>query len=331
MGVRRAHACRLILALVVFALPSAVHAQSAPKAAKIGLLTPSSPAGSGHLVEAFRQGLLELGHVEGKTVVLDARYGDGRSERLPDLARDLVRLKPDVIVTSTDVATAAVRRHTRTIPIVMALSTDPVGTGFVTSLARPGANITGLSNITAELGGKRLELLKEAVPGLARVAFFWNPDVRGAVLDYKETEARARALRLELRSLEVSTGEDLDRAFASVTAERAQAFIVAAANVVMFAKRAEIARFALSNRLPSMFAAREYVDAGGLISFGPSVAGMFRRAAVYVDKILKGAKPGDLPVEQPTRFELVINLKTAKAVGVTIPSSLLLRADHVIE
>ena len=237
----------------------------------------------------------------------------------------------DVIVTSTDVATAAVRRQTRTIPIVMALSTDPVGTGFVASLARPGGNVTGLSNITAELGGKRLELLKEAIPGLSRVAFLWNPDVRGAVLDYKETEARARSLRLELTSLEVSTAEDLDRAFATLTSGRQQAFIVAAANIVMFARRAAITRFAQSNRVASMYAAREYVDAGGLMSYGANVSAMFRRSALYVDKILKGAKPGDLPVEQPTKFELVINLKTAKALGLTIPPSLLLRADQVIE
>jgi ABC-type uncharacterized transport system substrate-binding protein len=321
----------LVLALVAFGLPLFLEAQPAPKVARIGLLTPSSPAGSGHLVEAFRQGFRELGYVEGKTFVLEARYGDGRSERLAQLAGELVRLKADVVVTSTDAATAAVRRHTRTMPIVMALSTDPVGTGFVASLARPGGNVTGLSNVTAELGGKRLELLKEAVPGLSRVAFLWNPDVRGALLDYRETEARARALRLELVSLEVSTDEDLDRAFATLTGERVQAFIVAAANIVMFARRPAIARFAQSNRLASLYGAQEYVDAGGLMSYGASVSDMFRRSALYVDKILKGAKPGDLPVEQPTKFELVINLKTAKALGLTIPPSLLLRADKVIE
>ncbi|MGH7950056.1 MAG: ABC transporter substrate-binding protein [Candidatus Binataceae bacterium] len=329
-GVWRRH-CALVLALLTFALPLPLDAQPAPMIPKIGLLTPSSPAGSGHLVEAFRQGFRELGYVEGKTFVLEARYGDGRSERLTELARELVRLKPNVIVTSTDLATAAVRRQSRTIPIVMALSTDPVGTGFVASLARPGGNVTGLSNITAELGGKRLELLTEAVPGLSRVAFLWNPDVRGAVLDYKETEARARSLRLALHSLEISTAEDLDRAFATLTGERVQAFVVAAANIVMFARRAAIARFAQSNRLASMYAAKEYVDAGGLMSYGASVSDMFRRSALYVDKILKGANPGDLPVEQPTKFELVINLKTAKALGLTIPQSLLLRADQVIE
>jgi putative ABC transport system substrate-binding protein len=329
-GLLRRHIA-LVLALVVCALPLPLGAQPAPKVVKIGLLTPSSPAGSSHLVEAFTQGFRELGYIEGKTFVLEARYGDGRSERLPELARELVRLKADVIVTSTDVATAAVRRQTRTIPIVMAVSTDPVGTGFVASLARPGGNVTGLSNITAELGGKRLELLKEAIPGLSRVAFLWNPDVRGSVLDHKEMEARARSLRLELISLEVSTPEDLDRAFATLTSNRVQAFIVAAGNVVMFPRRAAIARFAQSNRLASMYGAREYVDAGGLMSYGASVSDMFRRSALYLDKILKGAKPGDLPVEQPNKFELVINLKSAKTLGLTIPPSLLLRADHVVE
>jgi putative tryptophan/tyrosine transport system substrate-binding protein len=326
---RRAFVVGLGAALVA---PLAAEGQpTAGKVAKIGLITPSSPAGSGHLVEAFRQGIRELGYIEGKTFVLEARYGDGRSELLVELARELVRWKADVIVTSTDAATAAVRRQTRTMPIVMAFGTDPVGTGFVASLGRPAGNVTGLSNITTELGGKRLELLKDAVPRLFRVAFIWNPDVRGAVLDYKETEVRARSLHLELHSLEVSTAEDLDRAFAALTGERVQAFIVAAANIVMFARRAAIAQFAQSNRLPSMYAAKEYVDAGGLMSYGASVSDMFRRSALYVDKILKGAKPGDLPIEQPTKFEFVINLKTAKALGLTIPPSLLLRADQVIE
>ena len=321
----------VVLALVAFALPVRIDAQPAPKVTKIGVLTPSSPAGSGHLVEAFRQGMRELGYVEGKTFVVETRYGEGRSERLPELARGLVSLKPDVIVTSTDVATAAVKRATRTIPIVMVFATDPVATGFVASLSRPGGNITGLSNISTALSGKRLELLREAVPGLSRVAILWNPDVRGALLDYKETEEVARSLRLELHSLEVATAEDLDRAFRTLTSQRSQAFIVTAANVVLFGRRAEIARFAQSSRLPSMYSAREYVDVGGLMSFGPSLPGMFRQAAGYVDKILKGAKPADLPVEQPTKFELVINLKTAKGLGLAIPPSLLLRADHIIE
>jgi len=246
--------------------------------------------------------LRELGYVEGKPVVLELRYGEARFERLPELARELVGLKVDVIVTATDVAIAAVKRETQTIPIVMRNSTDPVGTGFVASHARPGGNVTGLSTISPELSGKRLELLREAVPGLSRVALLWNPDVRGNLLDYKETEGAARSLRLELQSVEVSRAEDLDRAFSAVTNQRAQALVLPAGNPVGFANRGRIASFAQRNRLPSMYAEKEYVDAGGLTSYGRSNPDMSRRAAIYVDKILKGAKPADLPVEQPTKF-----------------------------
>jgi putative ABC transport system substrate-binding protein len=242
-----------------------------------------------------------------------------------------VGLKVDVIVAATDPGIAAVKRETQTIPIVMAASSDPVGTGFVASLARPGGNVTGLSNISPELSGKRLELLREVVPGLSRVAFLWNPDVRGALFDYKETEVAARSLRLQLQSVEVSRAEDFGRAFSAITKERAQALITPAGNPVGFANRGQIASFAQKNQLPSMYAQREYVDAGGLMSYGSNSAERWRRAATYVDKILKGAKPADLPVEQPTKFELVINLKTAKALGITIPNSVLVRADKVIE
>jgi len=295
------------LLLAVTAAGPSVDAQQAPKIAKIGYLSATTPAAAGHVVEAFRQALRELGYVEGKTLVLAVRYGQARSERLPELAQELLGLKVDVIVTANDVVTAAVKRETQTIPIVMANSIDPVGTGFVASLARPGGNITGLSNISSELSGKRLELLKEAVPGLSRVALLWNPDVRGAVLDYKETEAAARSQRLELQSVEVSRTEDLDRAFSAVTNQRAQAFILPP-NPVGFTNRGQIASFAQKNRLPSLYGQKEYVDAGGLMSYGPSTLDMNRRAAIYVDKILKGAKPADLPVEQPIKFELVINL-----------------------
>ena len=323
----------LIAALLhaVVATGSPVDAQQAPKIARIGYLDPVTPAAAAHNVEALRQGLRELGYVEGKTFVLESRYGEARLERLPELARQLVSLKVDVIVTVTDVATAAVKRETQTVPIVMVNSSDPVGTGFVASLARPGGNVTGLSNISAELSGKRLELLREVAPGLARVAFLWNPDVRGNVLDYKEMEGAARSQRLELQSVEVVRAEDLDRAFSAVTNRRAQALVLPAGNPVGFANRGQIASFAQRNRLPSMYAIKEYVDAGGLMSYGPSNPAMRSRAAVYVDKILKGAKPADLPVEQPTKFELVINLKTAKALGLTIPQSLLRRADQVIQ
>jgi putative ABC transport system substrate-binding protein len=324
---------RLIIALVLglLAAPLFADAQQAPKIAKIGVLIPGNPAATAHFLEAFRQGLRELGHVEGKTFVLELRYGEARAERLPDLARELVGLKVDVIVAGADGAIAAVKRETQTISLVMENSSDPVGTGFVASLARPGGNITGLSSISPELSGKRLELLREVVPGLSRVAFLWNPDVRGAVLDYQATEGAARSLRLSLQSVELSRADDLDRAFSAVTRERAQALILPAATPVGFANRAQIASFAQRNRLPSIYGQKEYVEAGGLMSYGPSTPDMYRRAATYVDKILKGAKPADLPVEQPTRFELVVNLKTAKALGLTIPQTILIRADQVLQ
>ena len=321
----------VILALGLFIVPVVAEAQQGTKIPKIGYLAAATPETAAHNLEAFRQGLREFGYVEGKTVVLEVRHGEARAERLPELARELVGLKVDVIVVATDGAIAAVKRETQTIPIVMVNSIDPVGTGFVASLARPGGNVTGLSNISAELSGKRLELLREVVPGLSRVAFLWNPDIRGNVLDYKEMEGAARSQRLQLKSVEVVRAEDLDRAFSAVTTQRAQALILPAGNPVAFAKRGQIVSFAQRNRLPSMYGVKEYVDAGGLLSYGPSNADLRRRAAIYVDKILKGTKPADLPVQQPTKFELVINLKTAKALGLTIPQSLLRRADQVIQ
>jgi putative ABC transport system substrate-binding protein len=321
----------LVLAASLLAAPPAAAAQQPPKIAKIGVLVASSPAAWAHFLEAFRQGLRELGHVEGKTFVLELRYGEARAERLPDLARELVSLKVKVIVAVADSGIAAVKQQTRAIPIVMVASADPVETGFVASLARPGGNVTGLSLISPELSGKRLELLKEAVPGLSRVAFLWNPEVRGAVLDYKEAASAARSLRLELQSVEASRAEDLDRAFSTITEQRAQAVVVPAPNPVLFANRGRVVSFAQRNRLRSMYAIREYVDAGGLMSYGPSLQDSFRRAATYVDKILKGTKPADLPVEQPMRFELVLNMKTAKALGITFPPTIMVRAEHVIQ
>ena len=315
----------------LLAAPLAVEAQPKPEIPRIGMLHPTTLAIGGHFVEAFRKGLREVGLIEGKTCALEVRYGQGRSERFSEVARELVGLRVNVIVASTDLVIAAVRRETQTIPIVMAFSSDPVGTGFVASFAHPGGNVTGLSGISPELGGKRVELLKQVLPGLARLAIVWNPNVRGAVLDYKETEAATTSLGIELQSIEVSSEADLDRALAALTGRHPQAFILPGGNPVAFSKRKEIARVAQKNRLPSMYGAREYVDAGGLMSYGPSVSDMYRRAATYVDRILKGAKPGDLPIEQPTKFELVINIKTAKALGLTVPPSLLQRADQVIE
>jgi putative ABC transport system substrate-binding protein len=298
---------------------------------KIGFLATTTQVSLSHQIASFRQALRELGYVEGKTVLLELRFADGAPERIPQLARELVALKPDVIVATTDPAIAAVRRETQTIPIVMALSSDPAGAGFVASLARPGGNVTGLSTLSPETSAKRLELLREVVPGLSRVALLWTPDSRGNPLDYKETEAVARSLHVELQSIELFRVEDLDRAFSAVTKGRAQALIVPAGNPIIIARTDQVVSFAQRSRLPSIHGARQYVDAGGLMSYGPNTADLFRRAAIYVDKILKGAKPADLPVEQPTKFELVINLKTAKAMGITIPKSVLLRADEMIQ
>ena len=320
-----------LLATVFLPIVFSAAAQQPKKIAKIGVLFPSNPAATAHLLEGFSQGLRERGYVDGKNFVLELRYGEARAERIAELARELVSIKVDVIVTATDIAIAAFKQQTSTIPIVMANSTDPVGTGFVASLARPGGNVTGHSTISPELSGKRLELLREVVSGLSRVAFLWNPDVRGAVLDYKETEDAARSLHLQLQSVEAPRAENLDRAFSAITKERAQALIVLTPNPVGFANRGQIASFAQKNRLPSMYGQNEYVDAGGLMSYGPNNADLWRRAATYVDKILKGAKPTDLPVEQPMKFELVINLKAAKAIGLTVPPNVLVRADKVIK
>jgi putative tryptophan/tyrosine transport system substrate-binding protein len=315
----------------VLAAGLAAGAQPAARLPRIGVLFASTPAATAHLLDGLRQGLREHGYVEGQHIILERRYGQAGTERMSDVAAELVRLKVDVLVAATDPATAALRQQTQTIPIVMANGTDPVGTGFVASLARPGGNVTGLSALSPELSGKRLGLLREVAPGLSRAAIIWNPDVRGALFDYKETEAAARSMRLQLQSVEVSRSEDLDRAFSAVTNQRAQALIVQTPNPVLFANRSQIASFAQRTRLPSMYGQKEFADAGGLMTYGPNTADLWRRAATYVDKILKGAKPADLPVEQPTTFELVINLKTAKALKLTIPQTLLLRADQVIQ
>ena len=318
------------LTLGTLAAPLTAAAQQATKVPRIGVLHVGAPTAVSHFVEAFKQGLREHGYVEGQNIVVERRFGEARAERISEVAAELVRLKLNVIVTSTDLGVAAVKQQTQTIPIVMANSTDPVGTGFVTSLARPGGNVTGLTNISPELSAKRLELLKEAVPGLSRVAIMWNPEVRGGVLDYKETEGAARSLRLQLQSVEVSRADDFDRAFSALSTGRAEALIVISGPLA-FTNRGQIASFAQKNRLPSMYGLRDFADAGGLMAYGPNSVDLWRRAAAYVDKILKGAKPGELPVEQPTKFEFVINLKTAKTIGLTIPQSLLRRADHVIQ
>ena len=308
--------------------PSA--AQQAAKVPRIGVLFSGAPATSSHAAAAFEQGMRDRGYREGE-IVIERRFGDARIERMAEIAAELVGLKVDVIVTSTDAGIASVKQRTQTIPIVMVNSTDPVETGFVASLARPGGNVTGLSTLSPALSAKRLELLKEAIPGLTRVAIIWNPDIPGAALDHRETEGASRSLQLQLQSIEVRRADDLDRAFSAMTTGRAEALMVPVVNPVAFARRVELARLAQRNRLPSIFGGREFVEAGGLLAYGPSIADGWRRAATYVDKILKGAKPGELPVEQPTKFELALNLKTAKAIGVTIPATLVQRADHLIQ
>jgi putative ABC transport system substrate-binding protein len=321
----------LTLTLGFVPAPPLARAQPAARIPRVGILTPGTPATTQDLFDAFRQGMQERGYTEGQHVVFERRFGGDKPERLSEAAAELVRSKVDVIVTSTDQGIAAVKQQTRTIPIVMANSTDPVTTGFVASLAHPGGNVTGNSGMSPELSGKRLQLLRDVLPALSRVAFLWNPDIRGAVLDYKETQDAARSLHLQLQSVEVSRADELDRALSELVAGRAEALIVPTPNPLAYANRGKIARFAQQNRLPSMYGTRDFADAGGLMAFGASAADQWRRAAIFVDKVLKGARPADLPVEQPTKFELVINLKTAKNLGLTIPSSLLQRADHVLQ
>ncbi len=306
--------------------PLAAGAQ-AGKMWRIGVLF-GSPAAS--WIEALRQGLRELGYVEGQTVVIDWRSAEGRYDRLPDLAGELVRLRVDVLVAHPTIAVRAAKHATTTIPIVIPASADPVGAGLIASLARPGGNITGSTFISAEISGKRLELLKEVAPEAFRVAVLANPANPATALQLKEAQVAARALSVMLQVLEVRTPSDFDGAFSALTRSRAGALLVID-DPMLGSHRSRIVDSVAKHRLPAVYGWRDWVDTGGLMSYGANVDEMFRRAALYVDKILKGARPADLPVEQPTRFELVINLKTAKALGLTIPRSLLLRADQIIE
>jgi putative ABC transport system substrate-binding protein len=283
-----------------------------------------------HWWTAFQQQLRELGYVEGRNVAFEARFASKKPEQLPALAKELVRLNVAVIVTGGTAAALEAKRATNTIPIVMATGSDHVSLGLVVSLARPGRNITGLSSISTELTAKRLDLLREVLPKMTRLAVLWHSDNIGSAPAIRDLETAARSSRVALQNLGVSTAGELADAFSAATREHADAIFVVAGPFT-FPWRQTIADLALKHRLPSMHGPVEYVEAGGLISYAPSYSALFRRAAVYVDKILKGAKPGDLPIEQPTKFELAINLKTAKALGLTIPKSLLLRADQVIE
>ena len=301
------------------------------KVRHVGYLSPGPPPGEGfHGLKPFREGLAEVGYVEGQSLVLHERYASGKDHLLPDLAAELVRRKPEVIVTVGDQATVAAGKATHEIPIVMAVSTDPVGLGLVANLARPGRNITGMTTLSPELGGKRLELLRQIVPGLSRIAVLWNANNPGKAAELKELEAAARRLAVIVRSIEVRGPADFDRAFTTINRERTDALLTLREPLVQGHQR-QIVQFAVKNRLPDMHVGSEFADDGGLIAYGPSIRDIFRRAALYVDKILKGARPTDLPVEQPTRFELVINLRTAKTLGLTISKSLLLQADRLIE
>ena len=312
---------------VLLAAPLATEAQQVRKVYRTGVLA-NEPS---PMWEAFRQRLKELGYVEGQNIVFEYRWAAGQVERFPGLAAELVGLKVDVIVTVGNAATGALKRATATVPIVMATSGDPVGAGLVTSLAHPGGNVTGLTVVAGrDMQGKQLELLKEAVPKFARVAYLFDAANPGSLLAQKELEAAARALGVGLRLTEIRNENDLEAAFTAIMKERVGALLVATGPFETVHRR-RIVDLAASSRLPAMYGARWFVDDGGLISYGVSLLDNFRRAATYVDKILKGAKPADLPVEQPTKFELVINLKTAKALGLTIPPSLLSRADQLIE
>jgi ABC-type uncharacterized transport system substrate-binding protein len=321
----------VLVASLVLA-PLALEAQQAAGIPRIGYLG-TNLAASPHLPEAFRQGLRDLGYVEGRNVVIEYRSAEGKLERFPTLAAELVALKVDVILATSTPAALAAKQATRTIPIVFAAVADSVASGLVTSLARPGGNVTGLSMLTSELVGKRLELLKQAVPGVSRVAVLWQPGDYGERTEkdiLKEAEVTARALGVRLQVVEARGPQDFDSAFSDMARARAGALIVLG-STMFFTERRRLVDLAAKHRLPAVYSARDSVDAGGLMSYGANLADMFRRAATYVDRILKGAKPAELPIERPTKFELVINLKPAKALGLTIPGSVLLRADQVIE
>jgi len=320
----------ICLLLTVFLLTgSLVQAQQPTKIPRIGYLGASSPTTNPARIEAFRRGLRELGYVEEKNIVIEWRYAEGKPDGLPALAAELVRLKMDIIVTSGPSSTRAAKEATVTIPIVMAQDTDPVGNDFVGSLARPSGNITGLSTLAPEITGKQLEFLKEIVPRLSRVAVFGNSKEPANPQSLKEAELAAGAFRIKLQYVDVPSPKEIEPAFRAANKGRAGAVLVLGA-FIFNPHRAQIADLAARNRLPAIYNAGEWVESGGLMSYGTSFPDLFRRAATYVDKILKGAKPGDLPVEQPTKFEFVINLKTAKQIGLTIPPNVLARADKVI-
>jgi putative ABC transport system substrate-binding protein len=318
----------ILLCALLLALSFPAEAQQAKKLPRVGIL--SGGRGLGSAGDEFRQVLRELGWVENRNIIIESHLAEVNTDKLPQLATDLVRLKVAAIVADGDPAIRAAKQATKTIPIVFIAVGDPVREALVPSLARPGGNITGLTAISAELSGKRLELVTEIFPKARRVAVLWNPSNSSNVLEVKEMESAAGALGLKLQSLKVQSPEEFHRAFTSAAKERASALIVVR-DTLIDSQHFQILDFSIDKRLPSVHGERQFVEAGALVSYGPSRIELFRRAAIYVDKILKTAKPGELPVEQPTKFELVINLKTAKQIGVTIPAGVLARADKVIK
>lgn len=320
-----------LVIISIFLASAPADAQQTKKVPRIGFLSAFSPSSEQNRVEAFRQGLRELGYVEDRNIFIEYRYGEGKRDRLPKLAAELVRLNADLIVAAGGSGLARVTKETtKTIPIVLTGGSDPVGAGLVASLARPGGNVTGLTGITAELAGKRLELLKETFPRLTRVGVLWNPTDQGSAQGFKEIEIAAPALGLEVQSLQVPSPSNFESAFKAAITGKVRAIHILPSGLIN-SHRNRIVEFAISNRLPTMFSGAANVEAGGLLSYAPNAPDLYRRAATYVDKILKGAKPADLPVEQPTKFELVINIKTARQIGMTIPPAVLARADRVIK
>jgi putative ABC transport system substrate-binding protein len=319
----------LTLCAMLLGLCGSAEAQQPTKIPRIGFLAATSPSAISTRIEAFRQGLGELGYVEGKNIVIEYRYAEGNLDRLPALAAELVRLNVDVIVTGGAANTRAAKEATKIIPIVMALDNDPVASGFVASLARPGGNITGLSTLAPEISGKQLELLKEIVPKLSRLAVLGNSTTPVNAQALREIELSAGPFRVKLQYLDIRDPKDIETAFRAASKGRAEALLVLASPLFVL-QRTQLTDLALKNRLPAIYDRREFVDDGGLMSYGTNFADMSRRAATYVDKILKGAKPADIPVEQPKKFEFIINLKAAKQIGLTIPPNVLARADKVV-
>jgi putative ABC transport system substrate-binding protein len=327
---KNAVALPILVAVMLLGVALTAEAQQPVRIPRIGILITASASSFSARVEAFRQRLRELGYVEGKNIVIEYRYAEGKRERLSALAAELVRLKVDVIVTTGVVPVLAAKKANPTIPIVFAASSDPVGSGLVSSLAQPGGTITGLSQMAPDLDGKRLELLKEAFPKIVRVAFLWQAGGIRGNLELTDMEAAAKVLGIKLLSLPVRSLDDFDSAFARAKREGAQTLITTTGALIVTQQR-QVLDFAVKNRLPAMYPESEWVEAGGLMSYGPDNTDLWRRAAVYVDKILKGAKPADLPVQQATKFEFIINLKAAQQIGLTIPVNVLERADQVIK